>query len=83
MGILWIDAHGDYNTPETTPSGYFGGMPLAVAKGLCHPGLWQPIGLIPQIPAGTIRLVGVHDRDPGERSHLIGAGVLTIPGDQG
>ncbi len=38
LGLLWFDAHGDYNTPETSGSGYFDGMALAVITGAC----WRP-----------------------------------------
>lgn len=71
LGIIWIDAHGDYNTPETTPSGNLHGMPLAVINGLgnesflplCSPG--QPIVL----PQNTV-LMATRDLDPGERDLL-------------
>ncbi len=71
LGVLWIDAHGDYNTPETTPSGNLHGMPLAIINGLgderflplCSPG--QPTVL----PQNTV-LIGTRDLDPGERDLL-------------
>ena len=39
VALVWIDAHGDLNTPETSPSGFLGGMPVAVALGWCHDAL--------------------------------------------
>src|SRR3954463_4172970 len=42
--VLWLDAHGDFNPPETSPSGYLGGMALAGACGIWEPGLADPIG---------------------------------------
>ncbi|SEL61376.1 arginase [Roseateles sp. YR242] len=71
--VLWIDAHGDFNTPETTGSGYLGGMVLA---GVC--GLWDSghgAGLRPQ----QVVLVGARDIDGAERDLLAAAGVRIIP----
>jgi arginase family enzyme len=62
--VLWLDAHGDYNTPETSGSGYLGGMSLA---GAC--GEWEP-GLAEAIPAERVVLAGVRDLDAGERELL-------------
>jgi arginase len=62
--VLWLDAHGDYNTPDTTGSGYLGGMCLA---GAC--GEWDA-GLGETIPAERVVLAGVRDLDGGERELL-------------
>jgi arginase len=62
--ILWLDGHGDYNTPETTGSGYLGGMCLAAATGE-----WDT-GLGGGVPAERVVLVGVRDLDPPERELL-------------
>ena len=62
--VLWLDAHGDYNTPDTTGSGYLGGMCLA---GAC--GEWEA-GLGDTIPAERVVLAGVRDHDAGERERL-------------
>jgi arginase len=62
--ILWLDAHGDYNTPETSGSGYLGGMCLAAAAGEWDAGLGDPL------PADRIVLAGIRDLDPGERELL-------------
>jgi arginase len=43
-GVIWFDAHGDFNTPETTRGGFFGGMPLAIVTGHCYQDLWTHIG---------------------------------------
>src|SRR6185436_4165026 len=43
--IVWLDAHGDFNTPETTPSGFIGGMPLAMLVGKGEPWLRENVGL--------------------------------------
>jgi arginase family enzyme len=75
--VLWLDAHGDFNTPESTPSGFLGGMALAGACGLWETGLAEPIS------PGSVVLAGVRDLDPDERVLLersdaivIGASVL-------
>lgn len=70
--ILWIDAHGDFNTPETTGSGYLGGMVLAGACGQWDSG--HGAGLDPR----KVILVGARDIDAGERALLVQAGVRTI-----
>lgn len=78
VGIVWFDAHGDFNTPETTPSGFFDGMPLAVATGLCYRDVWDGIASLPPVPAAHTLLVGVRDLDPGERQNLHHSGVLMV-----
>jgi arginase family enzyme len=62
--VLWLDAHGDFNTPETSGSGYLGGMALAAACGVWDAGLADPID-----PARVV-LAGVRDLDPPERELL-------------
>jgi len=62
--VLWLDAHGDYNTPETTGSGFLGGMCLA---GAC--GEWDA-GMGETIPPERVVLAGVRDLDAGERRLL-------------
>lgn len=62
--VLWLDAHGDFNTPETTPSQFLGGMSLAGASGQ-----WDP-GVGGSISAERLVLAGVRELDPGERDLL-------------
>jgi arginase len=62
--VLWLDAHGDFNTPETTPSEFLGGMSLA---GACRQ--WEP-GIGEGISSDRVVLAGVRDLDPGERDLL-------------
>jgi arginase family enzyme len=78
--VLWLDAHGDFNTPETTGSGFLGGMGLAGAVGLWDAGL----GLEP-FPADQVIIAGVRDLDGQERELLeksavtaVGAGLDTL-----
>jgi arginase len=70
--VLWLDAHGDFNTPETSGSGYLGGMALAAACGLWDAGLAEPID-----PARVV-LAGVRDLDPPERELLEGSPVTVV-----
>ncbi len=78
VGIIWFDAHGDFNTPETTPSGLFDGMPLAIATGLCYPELWGQIGSGAPVAASDTLLVGVRDLDAGERDNLEQSAVQVV-----
>jgi arginase len=70
VALVWIDAHGDLNTPATTPSGFLGGMPFAQLLGWCHDD-WRRIGgLEPPLPEERAVLVGGRDLDPGERASV-------------
>lgn len=72
IGVVWVDAHGDFNTPETSFSGILAGMPVAILAGLAGP-LWrEAAGLTSPIPTDHIVLVGTRDLDDGERD-LIGS----------
>ena len=71
--VLWLDAHGDFNTPETTASRYLGGMALAGACGLWDAGLGgRPV------PAERVVLAGVRDLDSAERQALERSDVTVI-----
>jgi arginase len=67
--FAWFDAHGDFNTPETTPSGFLGGMCLGAACGRWDAG-WPET-----IDPAHVSLVGVRDLDPAEREEVARAGV--------
>jgi arginase len=69
-GIVWFDAHADFNTPETSPSGFFDGMALAVVAGDCWQGLAASMEGFAPTPAEQILLVGARDLDAGERQRL-------------
>lgn len=66
IGAIWVDAHGDINTPQTSPSGNVHGMPLAALIG--H----EPKSLLsgPKLNPANVALVGLRDLDPGERRHI-------------
>lgn len=75
LGLIWFDAHGDANTPETTPSGNIHGMSLAVSLGLGDPDLVNLGGRAPKVLARNTVLIGIRDLDQGERDTLKKSGV--------
>jgi len=74
-GLIWIDAHADFNTPETSPSGNIHGMPLAALAGLGDSRLTEIAGPAPKVRPSDVVLIGVRSVDPGERELLRRAGV--------
>jgi arginase len=76
-GVIWLDAHGDFNTPRTTRSGYLGGMALALLVGRAGTSFTRTIGLQPVAEADCL-LAGARDLDPAERDLLDGSAVRTI-----
>jgi arginase len=77
-GVIWIDAHGDLNTPDSSPSGNVHGMPLAAALGVAgdrfaHSGL-----SLPAVDADRVVLVGVRSLDPAERALIRERGIRAI-----
>lgn len=83
LGVLWVDAHADFNTAETTPSGNIHGMPLAGLCGLGDPRLTKlceerdPI-LRPQ----NIAIIGARDLDAGEKANLQKSGIMVFGMEQ-
>jgi arginase len=72
VGVIWVDAHADFNTPETSPSGNIHGMPLAVLCGLGHPRLTE---VFQAVDPKDVVLIGVRSVDPGEARLLKEMGV--------
>ncbi|HEV8523336.1 MAG TPA: arginase [Terriglobales bacterium] len=75
IGLLWIDAHADINTPETSPTGNVHGMPLAAIMGLGPPDLANILGFSPKVAPDNCILVGVRDVDDIEKENIRKAGV--------
>lgn len=75
VAVVWLDAHGDLNTPETSSSGFIGGMPFAVLVGWAYPDLAAAAGLAP-VPEGRCVLVGDRDLDPSEADALRSSDIL-------
>ncbi|MEE8586261.1 MAG: arginase family protein, partial [Acidobacteriota bacterium] len=67
VGLVFVDSHGDFNTPETTLSGMLGGMPVAVSAGMCLTNLRLKSGLDSALPTRYIVMGGVRDTDPLEQ----------------
>jgi arginase len=76
-GVLWIDAHGDFNTPDTSPSGNLHGMPLAALCGHGAPELVDAGRPGPKLRPEDVVLFGVRDLDPGEQTLIQEAGITT------
>ena len=72
---LWFDAHGDLNTPETTPSGNVHGMPLAAALGRADDGFRSEAWPLPALDPARVSLIGVRSLDDGERRLVAELGV--------
>ncbi len=75
IGIIWMDAHGDINTPETSASGNIHGMPLAHSLGIGHKDLLAISDKSPMADASRTVLIGIRDLDPGERTTIRELGV--------
>jgi len=81
IATMWLDAHGDFNTPATSPSGFIDGMCLAIAAGRCHPDLMERIG-VPEIWGDRLVHAGGRDFDLQERQALLTVGAAVIPPEE-
>ena len=77
-GIIWLDAHGDFNTPEITLTNFLDGMPLAIATGQCYPDVWSQIAEIEPIDESFVLHIGERDLDPKERELMISKNITMI-----
>jgi arginase len=75
IGLIWIDAHSDMNTPETSPSGNVHGMPLAAIMGLGPAELGNIFNFSPKVHSENCVLVGIRDVDAHEKENIRKAGV--------
>lgn len=75
LGLIWFDAHGDFNTAQTTLSGNLHGMPFAIALGYGATELTELGGFFPKVRPENAVLVGAREFDPKEREHMESAGV--------
>jgi arginase len=78
IGVIWIDAHSDINTPESSPSGNVHGMPLAALLGLGPELLGNLFGYSPKMAPENTVLIGVRDIDAAERENIRRAGVSHV-----
>jgi arginase len=77
-GVLWIDAHGDFNTPQTTMSGFLDGMTLATATGRCWSELAHSIEGFEPVADEAVMMLGVRDLDPSEAAALAKSGIVRL-----
>jgi len=83
IGVIWLDAHADFNTAETTPSGNIHGMSLALLAGLGEKSLvqlWDEA--LPVIDPQKIAIIGARDLDSGEKVNLQDAGAMVMSMEQ-
>jgi arginase len=79
IGIVWVDAHGDFNTPETSYSGILAGMPVAILAGLAGPVWREAAELAAPIPTDRIVLAGTRELDDKERELIGSTDVRIVP----
>jgi arginase len=84
IGLVWFDAHGDFNTPKTSLTGSLGGMPLAVCAGLALP-IWRETSHIAApLPTNRIVMTDVRSLDPAEEQLIRATDIITTsPGPDG
>ncbi len=83
-GVIWCDAHGDFNTPDSTVSGFFAGMSLAVIAGHCYQNYWAQIGQSTPIAEAAMLLLGVLDLSPAaERERLEHSAIHVVNWQEG
>jgi arginase len=80
LAVVWLDAHGDFNTPAISISGYLAGMPLAMLTGRAPEPFCDRLRLRP-IADTSVVLAGARDLDPAERDALEASGVRRVPAD--
>lgn len=77
-GVVWFDAHGDFNSPETSGSGFFDGMVLAMLTGRCWSGLAASMSSFKAISDENVVLIGARDLDPEEERLLADSKVTRV-----
>lgn len=75
VGLIWVDAHGDMNTPESSPTGNIHGMPLATLCGMGHPRLVRMGDFWPKVERKNVCLIGIRDIDEVERKIVKESGI--------
>jgi arginase len=82
IGVVWVDAHGDFNTPETSFSGILAGMPVAIMAGLAGP-LWRDAaGLATPVATEHIILAGTRELDEKEEALIRSTDVRVVPASE-
>ena len=78
LGLIWFDAHGDMNLPDTSPTGNVHGMPLAHLLGHGDADLANVFGSYPAVKPGNVALIGIRDIDRGEREFIRKSGITAF-----
>lgn len=78
-GIIWFDAHADFNTPDSTPTGFLDGMALAVVTGDCWRTLSATVPGFQRVPQENVILIGARDFDPAEAKLLAESRIAQVP----
>lgn len=78
LGIIWFDAHADFNTPETTTTGFSDGMGLAIAVGHCWTAMAASVPGFSPLPEANLVLVGIRDTEPAEQERLEDSDVTVV-----
>lgn len=79
-GAVWLDAHADFNTPESTTSGFFAGMSTAVVTGHCYRDYWAQIGDNTPLAEGAIVMFGVRNVSPEAERERLSASAIEVVG---
>jgi arginase len=80
LGVVWVDAHADFNTPESTVSGFFPGMSAAIVAGHCYGAFWGGIGDNTPIPEEAMVMLGIRDLSPeAEADRLERSSIAVVP----
>jgi len=79
-GAIWIDAHADFNTPESTATGFFPGMSLAIATGHCYRAYWSQIGDNAPLAEEAIAMFGVRDLSPEVERERLKRSAISVVG---
>jgi arginase len=77
-GVVWLDAHADFNTPESSASGFFPGMSVAVITGHCCADYWSEIGDSTPFPEERVVMIGVRDLSPEAEQERVAASKLEV-----
>lgn len=78
LGILWFDAHADFNTPETTTTGFTDGMGLAIAVGHCWKAMAGAVPGFSPVPEENVVLAGIRDVDAAEKERLAASRITVV-----
>jgi arginase len=82
LGVVWFDAHGEFNTPETTTSGFIDGMGLAIAVGHCWKAMTRGVPDFSVVPEENVVMAWVREVDPAEQERLDASEVAVVGADR-